>query len=174
MCCPGDEYLVQSAQQESKEDTGYDSPTALSREATSAVAHSGTSTILSSGHYYTGTSSCDSTSPLMSPVKRPAKSTDQLEKEYLENIAALTDRDEEEWQETLSLLAMDRLDNELSQEEQRTLVIIEEYYESLRADQARREALRAAASREEHYRAIVFTQQMQRWRDKKCTTSRNT
>jgi hypothetical protein len=64
MCCPGDENLVQSAQQESKEDTGYDSPTASSREATSAVAHSGTSTILSSGPYHTGTIPSDSTSPL--------------------------------------------------------------------------------------------------------------
>ena len=99
---------------------------------------------------------------MKSPVKSPAKSTDQLEKEYLENIAALTDRDEEEWLETVSLLAVVRLNNELSQEEQRTLVIIDEYYPSLRADQARREALRAAASREEHNRAMVFTQQMQR------------
>ena len=82
-------------------------------------------------------------------------------------IILLTDHDEEEWQEALSLLAVDRLDNELSQEEQRTLVIILEYYESLRSDQARREALRAAASREEHHRAMVFTQQMQRWRDTK-------
>jgi hypothetical protein len=71
-------------------------------------------------------------------VKRPAKSTNQLEKEYLVNIAALTDRDEEEWLEAVSLLAVDRLYNELSQEEQRTLVIIDEYYESLRADQAHR------------------------------------
>jgi hypothetical protein len=104
---------------------------------------------------------------LKSPVKRPAKSTDQLEKEYLENNAALTDRDEEEWLEAVSLLDVDRLDNELSQEEQRTLVIIDAYYSSLRADQARREALRAAESREEHNRAVVFTQQMQRWRDTK-------
>jgi hypothetical protein len=129
MCCPGDENLVQSAQKESKEDTGYDSPTASSIEATSTAANSGTSTILSSGPYYTGTISCDSTSPLKSLVKRPAKSTDQLEKEYLKNIAALTDRDEEEWLEAVSLLAVDRLDNELSQEKQRTLVIIDDYYE---------------------------------------------
>ena len=59
------------------------------------------------------------------------------------------------------------MDNELSQEEQRTLVIIDTYYSSLRADQARRGALRAAESREEHNRAVVFTQQMQRWRDTK-------
>ena len=57
------------------------------------------------------------------------------------------------------------MDDELSLEEQRTIDIIDEYYALLRADQARREALRAAESREEHNRAMVFTQRMQRWRD---------
>jgi hypothetical protein len=131
MCCPGDENLVKSAQKESKEDTGYDSPTALSIEATSAAANSGTSTILSSGPHYTGTISCDSTSPLKSPVKKPAKSTDQLEKEYLENIAELTDRDEEEWPEAISLLSVDSLDNELSQKEQRR---VKKLYVPLKAE----------------------------------------
>jgi hypothetical protein len=41
----------------------------------------------------------------------PQKSTDQLEKEYLENIAALTDRDEKEWLDAVTLLEMDRLDD---------------------------------------------------------------
>ena len=60
---------------------------------------------------------------------------------------------------------MDRLDIQLSQEEQRTLASIDDYYAFLRADQERREVRRAAACREEHNRAMVFTQQMQRWRD---------
>jgi hypothetical protein len=59
------------------------------------------------------------------------------------------------------------MDNELSQEEQKTIVVIDEYYASLRADQARRKAIRAAERREEHNRAAFFTQQMQRWRDTK-------
>ena len=71
---------------------------------------------------------------MKTPVQRPPKSTIQFEKEYLENTAALTDRDEEEWLEAVSLLDVDRMDNELSQEEQRTIVIIDEYYASLRAD----------------------------------------
>jgi hypothetical protein len=96
MCCPGDENIVQSALKESKEDTGYDTPATLSIEVTTVKANSGTSTILSSGHYYSGTMPSDSTSSLKSTVKRPAKSTDQLKKEYLENIPALTDRDDED------------------------------------------------------------------------------
>ena len=60
---------------------------------------------------------------------------------------------------------MDRLDNALSQEEQRTIAIIDEYYASMRAEQSRLEAMRATEIVEEHKRAAIFTQQMQRWRD---------
>ena len=56
------------------------------------------------------------------------------------------------------------MENELTREEQRTMVIIYEYYASLRADQARWEAICAAERIEEHKRAAIFTQQMQRWR----------
>ena len=74
----------------------------------------------------------------------------------------LTDRNEEELLKAVSLLTVNRSDIQLSQEEQRTLASIEEYYASLRADQERRAARRAAECREEHNRAMVFTQQMQR------------
>jgi hypothetical protein len=94
MCCPSDESIVQIAQVESKDDTGYDTPTSLATGITSLHADSGTSTLSPSGLYHIGTIPSDSTSPLKTPVQRPSKSTDQLEKEYLENIAALTDRDE--------------------------------------------------------------------------------
>jgi hypothetical protein len=165
MCYPGDENIVQTALEISKEKSGYDTPTALAIEVTSVQANSGMSTLLPSGSYHTGTIPSDSTSSLKSPVQSPLKSTDQLEKEYLAYIAALTDRDEEEWLEAVSLVDVDRKDNELFQEEQRTIDIIDEYYASLRADQARREAIRAAERRKEHNWAVVFNQQMQHWRD---------
>jgi hypothetical protein len=92
-------------------------------------------------------------------VQRPSKSTDQFEKEYLEDIAARTDRDEEKWPEAVSLLDVDRLKNDLSQEEQRTVAIIDEYYASLRADQARQKVIRATERIEEHKRAAIYTQQ---------------
>jgi hypothetical protein len=114
MWCPGDENIVQIAKEESKKETGYDTPTASAIEVTSVQANSGTSTLSPSGPYNTGIIPSDSTSPLKSPVQRPLKSTDQLEKENLVNIAALTDRDEEEWLEAVSLLDVDRVDNELS------------------------------------------------------------
>jgi hypothetical protein len=135
MCCPGDEKIVQSGQCESKEDNGYDTPTVSSTDATNVQSSSGASIISFRDSSNIETTTCDSPSPLKSPVKRPVKTTDQLEKEYLENIAALTDRDEEQRQKAVSLLAVDRLDIQLSQEEQRTLASIDEYYASLRADQ---------------------------------------
>jgi hypothetical protein len=62
-------------------------------------------------------------------------------------------------------LEVDNLDNALSQEEQRTIVIIDEYYASMRADQARREAIHATERIEEHKRAAIITEQMHRWKD---------
>jgi hypothetical protein len=64
MCSPGDENIVQIAQEESKEETGYDTPTTSAIKVTSVQANSGTSTLLPSGPYHTGTIPCDSTSPL--------------------------------------------------------------------------------------------------------------
>jgi hypothetical protein len=97
---------------------------------TNSHANSGTSTLSPSGFSQIGTIPCVSSSPLKAPVQMPSKYTDHLEKEYLENFAALTDRDEEEWLEAVILLEVDRLDNDLSKEEQRTIVIIDEYYAS--------------------------------------------
>jgi hypothetical protein len=74
---------------------------------TNSNADIGTSTLSPSGIYTRGTISSGSTSILKTPVQYPPKSTDQLEKEYLKNIAALTDRDEEEWLKAVTLLEMD-------------------------------------------------------------------
>ena len=63
-------------------------------------------------------------------------------KEYIENVEALTDLDEAEWLEAVAVLEMEHTQQVLNQEEQRVLAIIDEYYESLREDQARREARR--------------------------------
>ena len=95
----------------------------------------------------------DTTSPLKHLVQRPAKTADQLEKEYIENVTALTDMDEEEWLEAIALLEMEHAQNALDQSEQRTLAIIDEYYESLREEQERREASRSAERKEERKRA---------------------
>jgi hypothetical protein len=78
------------------------------------------------------------------------------------NIAAFTDRDEEEWLEAVSKLDVNRVDNELSLEEQRIIDFIGEYYASLRADQARREAIRATERREEYNWAAIFTKDTQK------------
>ena len=61
----------------------------------------------------------DTTSPLKHPVQRPTKSADQLEKEYIENVAALTGRDEADWIEAVTLLALDHSQNALYQAEQK-------------------------------------------------------
>jgi hypothetical protein len=137
MCCPGDENIIPMAQEESKDDEEYDTPTAPPIGVTNAHANSGTSTLSPSEIYQIRTISSDSTSLLKTPVQRPSKSTDQLKKKYLKNITALTYRDEEEWLEAVTILKVDRLVNDLSQEEQRTIVIIDEYCASMRADQAR-------------------------------------
>jgi hypothetical protein len=81
MCCPGDENIIPVTQEDSKDDEGYDTPTAPSIGMTNSNADSGTSTLSPSGIYTRGTISSDSASPLRTPVQRPPKPTDQLEKE---------------------------------------------------------------------------------------------
>ena len=110
-------------------------------------------------------SSQDTTSPLKHPVQRPAKTSDQLEKEYIENVAALTDMDEEEWLEAIALLEMEHAQLALDHTEHRTLAIIDEYYESLREEQARREASRNAERKEERKRAAIIADQIHRWNE---------
>ena len=72
-----------------------------------------------------------------------------MEKEYIANVEALTDMDEADWLEAIALLEMAHTQELLNQEEQRAIVIIDEYYESLREDHARREASRDAERRPE-------------------------
>ena len=88
-------------------------------------------------------------SPLKHPVQRPPKSFDQMEKEYIANVEALTDIDEADWLEAIALLEMAHTQELLNQEEQRAIVIIDEFYESLREEHTRREASRDAARRAE-------------------------
>ena len=59
-------------------------------------------------------------------MQRPAKTYDQLEKEYIENVEALTDLDEADWLEAVALLEMVQTQQILNHEEQRALVIIDE------------------------------------------------
>ena len=58
----------------------------------------------------------DTTSPLKHPVQRPVKTYDQLKKEYIENVEALTDLDEAEWLEAVALLKMEHTQQVLNQE----------------------------------------------------------
>jgi hypothetical protein len=60
---------------------------------------------------------------------------------------------------------MDRSEDALYQAQQRTIAIIDEYYTSIREDQACREAIRIAEREEERKRAAIFAEQMQRWRE---------
>ena len=88
-----------------------------------------------------------------------------MEKEYIANVEALTDMDEADWLEAINLLEMAHTQELLNQEEQRTLVIIDEYYESLREDHARREASRDAERRAERQRAAFFADSIHRWNE---------
>ena len=67
-----------------------------------------------------------------------------MRKEYVANLEALIDMDEADWLKAVNLLEMAHTQEVLNQEEQRTLAIIDEYYESLREKHARREASRDA------------------------------
>jgi hypothetical protein len=53
----------------------------------------------------------------------------------------------------------------LYQAEQSIIAIIDEYYASIREDQARRRAIRITEREEERKLAAIFAEQMQRWRD---------
>ena len=55
----------------------------------------------------------------------------------------------------------------LNQEEQRAIVIIDEYYESLREEHVRRKASRDAERRAERQRAAFFADSIRRW-DELC------
>ena len=105
----------------------------------------------------------DTKSPLKHLVQRPAKSYDQMEKEYIENVEALTDLDDADWLEAVALLEMAQTQQILIHEEQRAIVIIDAYYESLREDHARREASRNAERRAERQRAAFFADLIHRW-----------
>ena len=54
-----------------------------------------------------------------------------MEKEYIENVEALTDLDEADWLEAVALLEMAHTQQLLNHEEQRAIASIDEYYESL-------------------------------------------
>ena len=49
-------------------------------------------------------------------------------------MAALTDLDEEDWIEAVTLLEIEHSQNALYQAEQRTIAIIDDYYASLREE----------------------------------------
>jgi hypothetical protein len=165
MCCPGDENILRGEQQDTKNDDEYDNPAATSIGLVNSNADSGVSTSLPSAIDTMKAISHDTTSSLKHPSQRPPKSANYLENEYLENIAALTDRDEADWIEAVTLLKIDRLLDALYQAEQRIIAIIDEYYASICEDQARREAIRITEREEERKRAAIFEEQMQRWRD---------
>ena len=107
----------------------------------------------------------ESKSPLKHPVQRPPKSFDQMEKEYVANLEALIDMDEADWLEAVNLLEMAHTEEVLNQEEQRTLAIIDDYYESLREEHARREASSDAERRAERQRAAFFADSIHRWNE---------
>ena len=80
-------------------------------------------------------------------------------------MAALTDLDEEDWLEAVALLEMEHSQNALDQAEQRRIAIIDDYYASLREEQARRKANRNAERKEKRKRAAIFADQMHRWNE---------
>ena len=57
---------------------------------------------------------------------------------------------------TKVLLEIDRSEDALYQAEYRTIAIIDEFYASIREDQARRDAIRIAEREEERKRAAIF------------------
>ena len=140
MCCPGDESLVQVEHEDPKNDVAQE----VTTSTTTTSANINTDHIVEPSSPVASALNLnnfqDNTSPLKHPVQRPVKTYDQLEKEYIENVEALTDMNEADWLEAISLLEMEHTQHVLNQEEQRVLTIIDEYYESLREDQARREA----------------------------------
>jgi hypothetical protein len=88
-----------------------------------------------------------------------------MEKEYIENVEALTDLDEADWLEAVALLEMAHTQQLLNHEEQRAIVIIDEYYEFLREDHARREASRNAERRAKRQRAAFLADSIHQWNE---------
>ena len=127
MCCPGDENIVHVEQEDTKSDDEYDTTAETSVNLINSNAVTSVETSSPSAGDTMRLTSQVTTSPLKHPVQRPTKSADQLEKEYVENVAALTDRDEADWLEAVTLLELDHSQNALHQAEQRTIAIIDEY-----------------------------------------------
>jgi hypothetical protein len=119
MCCPGDENTLRVEQQDTKDDDKYDTPAVTSIGLIYLNADSGMTTLLPSAIDTMEPISLDTTSPMKHSVQKPTKSANQLEKEYLENISALTDRDEADWIKAVTLLEMDRSKDALYQAEQK-------------------------------------------------------
>ena len=126
MCCPGDESLVRVEHEDPKSDEDQEDTTSTTNNSANIIT---VHIVEPSSPVKSGLrliSSQDTTSPLKHSVQTPAKTYDQLEKKYIENVAALTDMDEEEWLEALVLLEMEHAQHALDQAEQRTLAIIDE------------------------------------------------
>ena len=160
-----DENIVRVEQDDTKSDEERDTTAGTSNNSVNSNA---VNIVEPSSPSASGTmrlNSQDTTSPLKHPVQRPAKTADQLEKEYIENVAALTDLDKENWLEAIALLKMEHSQNVLNQAEQRTVAIIDEYYASLREEQARREAKRIDERKEERKRAAIFAGRIHRWNE---------
>ena len=162
MCCPGDESLVRVEHEDPKSDVDQE----VTTSTTTNSANINTDHIVEPSSPVASASklinSQDTTSPLKHPVQRPAKTYDQLEKEYIENEEALTDMDEAEWLKAIALLETGHTQHVLNQKEQRVLAIIDTYYESLREDQARKKASRYAERIAERKRAAIFADQIHR------------
>jgi hypothetical protein len=113
MCCSGDEHTLPVEHQDNKDDDGYETPSVPTMRLPHSNADSGSSTLSPSGIYTRRLISPVSTNPLKNSVHRPQKATYQLDKEYFENISALTDCDEADWLEAVTLLEMNRSDDAL-------------------------------------------------------------
>ena len=164
MCCSGDEHLVPVEHEDMTSNVTMTATT--STTTTSANINTGDSVEPSSPMASDSTliNSQNTKIPLKHPVQRPVKSYNQREKECIENLEALTDLDEADWLEAVALLEMAHTQQILNHEERRALVIIDEYYESLREDHARRDASRNAEHRAERQRAAFFADSIHRFK----------
>jgi hypothetical protein len=82
--CAGDENIVQVEHEEQNSDDGEGSTAGTSVSLIKLPAETDTMRPFSE----------NTTNPLKHPVQRPAKTADQLEREYIDNVSALTDLDE--------------------------------------------------------------------------------
>jgi hypothetical protein len=80
MCYSGDEDIVRVEQEDNISDDGYGITAVTSVSLISSI--SATDKIQPTSQ--------DTTSPIKHPVQKPTKTADQHEKEYIENISALT------------------------------------------------------------------------------------